>query len=48
MLSQETIDEAKRIYNIDPEIVKKQAKSANIYERAAAITLLQIAGVSIE
>jgi hypothetical protein len=48
MLSLETIDEAKRIYNIDPETVKKQAKSANIYERAAAITLLQIAGASIE
>lgn len=48
MLSQETIQEAKRIYNIDPENVKRQAKSANIYERAAAITLLQIAGVAVE
>lgn len=48
MLSQETIEEAKRIYNLDPEHVKRQAKFGNIYERAAAITILQIVGVSIE
>lgn len=48
MLSRETIEEAKRIYNLDPEHVKRQAKCGNIYERAAAITLLQIVGVNVE
>jgi hypothetical protein len=48
MLSQETIEEAKRIYNLDPEHIKRQAKYGNVYERAAAITILQIVGVNVE
>jgi hypothetical protein len=44
MLSQTTIDEVKKVYNTDPEEVKRLAKSGDRFQRVMAKTILQVVG----
>lgn len=48
MLSQATIDEVKKVYMIDPDEVKRLAKSGDRFQRVMAKAILQTVGVSIE
>ena len=46
MLSQETIIKINEIYQKDPEEVKRLAEFGDIFEKAIALTILEVVGVN--
>lgn len=44
MVSQETIDEVRKVYDQDPERIKRLAKYGDMFEKATANVILQIIG----
>lgn len=44
MFSQETIDEVRKVYDQDPERIKKLARFGDMFEKATAQVILRIIG----
>lgn len=44
MVSQETVDEVRKVYDQDPELIKRLAKYGDMFEKATANVILQIIG----
>jgi len=44
LVSQETIDEVRKVYEQDPERIKRLAKFGDMFEKATAHVILQIIG----
>ena len=44
MVSQDTIDEVRKVYDQDPERIKRLAKYGDMFEKATAHVILQIIG----
>lgn len=44
MVSQKIIDEVRKVYDQDPERIKKLAKFGDMFEKATAQVILQIIG----
>jgi hypothetical protein len=42
LVSQETIDEVRKVYDQDPERIKRLAKFDDMFEKATAHVILQI------
>jgi hypothetical protein len=48
MLSQETKDRVIKVYQKDPEEIQRLAKFGDVFEKAAALTILEVVGVRVE